>query len=208
MYHCLESLLQLEQLPQRTDNILSIAQAKQKYENSWNIYYLLGKLFDSALRFSLSRSPEKSYILAERYYLYACEIDLARRQTGKSVSGFTHMYTALLTLYLRNRKETDFYAAWKRYHSFVTIPESFKTLSQIRWLIIKGAFAEAQVKLREYGRLAERKTQQKQVTALLDIIEVICSGNTKNLRGIYRPFHLRQLEKVRRLTEKKIRKHA
>ncbi len=136
IYTCMDKVLSLAELPRKTDAIQTVAQSKQPYGQSWNIYYLLGKLFDCAVQFSLCRDKSMSRAMAEQYYTYACEIDFMRRRACLPVSGFSHMYTALLTLYIRNREEAKFYAAWDRYHPQIQFSDAFRTVCQVRWLII------------------------------------------------------------------------
>lgn len=197
LYHCLEQVLDIEQLPRRTDDLTAVIQAKQTYERSWDIYYLLGKLFDYAGQFSLCHNRSNAYHLAERYYRYACEIDMTRRQSHQAVSGFDHMYTALLTLHLRQHREDRFYADWERYHPVVGFSSEFHFMSQARWLIIKKDYAAAQHFLAaqlQDGRWSAGTRRRADV--LQDLVQVAVSGSTAGLRGTYKPFQLKQLERM------------
>ncbi len=196
--YCLDELLKIEELPYKTDNIHAVVEKKQKYENSWDIYYLLGKFFDCTSRFSLSDDTIKAVSAAERYYSYACEIDAARRDTGQAVSGYQHTYTALLTLYLRTRRENDFYNTWKRYHPIVHISPTFQTLSEIRWLIIKGDYMRAKKAVNSWIDNSRKRRIERRFYVLEDILHVLCGGSTEELCGKYKPFHLHKLNSIRK----------
>ncbi|WP_317381819.1 hypothetical protein [Megasphaera stantonii] len=199
IYDCLERVLEIEGLPRHIEDMAAVIQAKQAYEKSWDIYYLLGKLFDCAGQFSLCHNKESARRLAERYYSYACEIDAARRRAQQRVPGFQHMYTALLTFYQRHRREDQFYAAWEQYHPLVGFSAEFHFLSQARWLIIRKEYEAARHYLA--AQLQERQWSHsvvRRAVVLQDMVQVAISGSTTGLQGIYKPFQMQQLDKISR----------
>lgn len=185
LYYCLHQVLKTENLPHCMDDIRAVVQSRQVYERSWDVYYLLGKLFDYASQFSLCHNRDQAYFFAERYYKYACEIDRMRRQIHQSVPGFSHMYTSLLTLYLRHHREDNFYDAWERYHPVVRFSSDFHFLSHVRWLIIKKNYDAAQHFLASHLQDGQWNAGTKRRAAVLqDLIQAAVSGKEENLRSV------------------------
>ena len=199
MCYCIEQVRITEVLPRVIDNFSTVVHTHQQYEKSWDIYHMLGKIFDSAYQYFLCKQREDAYKSAEKYYQYACEIDFIRRREHLPVSGFAHMYTALLTLYIRGREENKFYAAWEKYNPVIHFSEGFRILSQIRWLIIKKDYSEAEKVLTIYincGKWQPGLSRNKAIV-LLDIISAASTGKTNTLTGTYTSFQLKQLQHLK-----------
>ncbi|MCH4188010.1 MAG: hypothetical protein LKF74_00990 [Megasphaera sp.] len=202
--HCIDVVRKLEKLPRVIEDMAAVVHSKQQQEASWDVYYMMGRLFDCACQFGLCADTEGAYASAVRYYGYACEIDYQRRQEGLSVSGFTHMYTALLTLYIRGRQETEFYRLWETYHPLVHFSGAFRLLSQIRWLILKEDYSEAERVLDTYCRAGkwQRGLSEHKAAVLMDIIRTKLQGSTGAVIGTYSTFQMKQLERITRKSRK------
>lgn len=198
MCHCIEIVRKLEKLPRVIEDMAAVVHSKQQQEASWDVYYMMGRLFDCAYQFGLCADRKGAYVSAVRYYGYACEIDYQRRKEGLSVSGFTHMYTALLTLYIRGRQETEFYRMWELYHPVVHFPEAFRLVSQIRWLIWKEKYSEAKELLDGYCRSGkwQRGLSKQKAAVLMDIICTKLHDSTDSVVGSYSTFQMKQLERI------------
>jgi hypothetical protein len=108
------------------------------------------------------------------------------------------MYEVLLTLYIRGRDEEGFYRLWETYHPVVHFSSAFRLLSQLRWLVIKGEYKDAEQLLQEYcaAEKWQRGFSQHRATVLLDIIRVKLHSSTADVAGTYSTFQMRQLERL------------
>jgi tetratricopeptide (TPR) repeat protein len=196
--HCIEAVRKQENLPRVVEDIEAVVHSRQRQAMSWDVYYMMGKIFDCAYQFNLCNDTKGAYASAVRYYGYACEIDYRRRREGLPVSGFTHMYTSLLTLYIRGRNEQEFYRFWETYHPLVRFSEAFRLLSQIRWLILKENYSEAEQVLESYCHAGKwrKGLSERKATILMDIIYAKVKGSTAGAAGAYSSFQMKQLERL------------
>lgn len=199
VHACLDTVRKLEALPSQAADMTGISMAPKKYANSWDIYYLLGKAFDYAWHLQLCQKEELAYELAEKYYGYACQIDYSRKKNGKR-SIFSHMYIALIALYIRRKDKEKCLSLWKTYDIGRLIPKGYQTLTAIRWAIVDKDYEKAKQLISAYkaGKRWEKGLSEKRVAVLSDIIQAAQCGRVDAVEA-YSPYQQKMLAQVTKL---------
>lgn len=195
--NCMEVVRDAEGLPCTIEDMETVAFSSHPIERSWDIYYMLGKMYDYAYQYKLVDDLESAYELAKKYYSYSCEIDYVRRTAKLPASRFTHMYTALFNLLLRGRQESMFHELYEKYNSIVGFNGLDQMILQARWMIAKENYTDAKKILLNckngegvYGFVSKR------IELLLDLIHVATNGYSEEFEKRYKPYQLRQLNNL------------
>ena len=194
--HCMEAVRQSEELPRVIEDEQHIPNGAGHFHSPRDIFYMFGRLFEGAFRFGFCQDRRMAYESVVRYYRYACLYDLKTRAPRSIL--FTHTYEALLTAFIWGREEERFYTAWDEYSQVVRLPEGFRLLCQVRWLILKDDYEQAGRLLDGYIQAGEfvQGLSAYKAGLLRDIVRAAREG-TAHLEGAYRPYHMKQLGRLK-----------
>lgn len=204
-YEAIDTARREEKLPRKVIDLQRLISQEQSFEQAWDIYYLLGKLFDYGWQYDLHPHKNAAYDAALKYYHYAASFDLLRRRSGRSVHGFFYMYESLLLMTLRGRDLDKYRYLWKTYEMEQLLPQPHRDLLNARFHIINDECERAAALLLPYAKKTPQQAglSPRKATALLDIITIIRTASLKKLRGTYKPYQFVWLHKIRDYVQKK-----
>lgn len=167
------------------------------YEAPWDIYYMAGKIKEFALKSGISDCKEVVRECID-LYRYVCDLDRDRRIHGMSVTGFTHMYDALIDFYLYAGKEEELAAFIDEFKPYIS--ERQRSLTTLRLHLKHG---RADLFDKEWS--SERCRQSGISKKRLEVLKLLRDlQDEKNLTiGLkkYNPFEQRVLyETVKKIT--------
>ena len=167
------------------------------YEAPWDIYYMAGKIKEFALKSGISDREE---VIREciDLYRYVCDLDRDRRLHGMPVTGFTHMYDALIDFYLYTGKEKELMAFLNEFQPYIS--ERQRSLTALR-LHLKHGRTDLFDKEWDSDRCRQSGISKKRLEVLKLLRDLRNKKNPTVGLQKYKPFEQRVLyETVKKIT--------
>lgn len=187
-----------EGLPVTTDDTVTLAMQEQKFEMSWDIYYTMGKIYETAFFYDFFNDRQRSFDKAEKYYTYACDIDFNRRRANKNVSGFKHIYAKLLDLYVKGHEAEKYDACRSKYEPYFRVNGTMETIYKAKWAIIEHDYALAAdlVGRIDTKQIRLSKTEKSEHKALEAIVAILAGVDAATLTGKFTRNQMKRLQEL------------
>lgn len=186
--HAVEAVRRYEDLPCRMESPCALREQTYSYEAPWDIYYILGRIFEFAVLYDLLPDRQEGITSCIKYYTYVCEIDRDRRTARLPVSGFTHMYKALLEFYLFIGDEENVKKCLVQYKDY--IEPHRRALTKLRLHLRHGKYEEVLMELDDVNSsLTGLSPQKKKV--LRQLTQALYTQNAAPLATQYKPYDMK-----------------
>lgn len=199
MHNALACVMKQEHIPLEIQDIERFSTSLALHvPYAGDVYYTLGKLYQLAYELHVDTTYFRYLQKAEKYYTYACDIDMYRRKHHLPVVGVTHIYSSLLDIYAYKKKHDDFKKVWYKYNEVIHFPLEIKIRCTVRWLILRKKYAMAIKSILSYKKEEKKLPVRlvRQLNLFMDIIKTALRRDVSHLNGSYPPRQIIYFSKI------------